>query len=292
MQRVALGEVVVGRPLALEDGDCPRLGQRYQRVEPGGGAPGRVGDDYRVFRLAYQLRHALNRRRVGVAHRGGRTVLERRSRRPLLQHRLDGDVQKGRAHGRPLGQLAGAGHRFVQRRRAGHPAAPLGERLHQAVGAADDAQVSQPLRAGVHLRHLAVGGRLAGTDQHRHLALVGAVNAHRPLHHPDAGVEQDGLHPAGHAGVAGGHRHRQRLMPAVDVGRPRLLVHLLPGQSLPHRRPLGTGRGDDVVYVQVSQRFEDGVAAVQPRAFGHCHTHRVLYSPSPLRERVGVRVKF
>ena len=264
VQRVALGEVVIRRALALEYRNRPRLGQGHQGVEAGSGAPGGVGHYDRIGGAADQFCHALYTGRVRMADGRRWAALQTFGRRPLFQHGLDGDIEKGRALGGALGQLPGASHRFVERLSGGDPAAPLGEWLHQTVGAADDAQVAEPLRAGVELGSLPVGGRLAGANQHRHFTLVCAVDAHGSLHYAYAGVQQHGLHPPGHAGVAGGHRHGQGLVPAVDVGRAGPLFQLLAGQRLPYRGPLGAGGRYDVVNVQVPQGFENGVPAVQP----------------------------
>ena len=198
-----------------------------------------------------------------MADRCRRTVLQRRRWRPLFQHRLDGDVEESRAFRGALGQFSGAGYRLIQGLRAGDAAAPLGEGFHQTVGPADNAQVAEPLGARVELRRFAIGGRLAGADKHRNFALVGPVNAHRALQHSNTGVEQHRLHPPGHTGVARCHRNGEGFVPAVDVCGAGPLFQLLSGQSLPYRRPLGAGRRDDVVNVQVSQGFENGIAAVQ-----------------------------
>ena len=88
------------------------------------------------------------------------------------------------------------------------------------------------------------------------------MDAHTALQQTYPRVEQDGLQLAGHPGIAQCHIHRQGLVPAVDVGGAGRFVDFLSGQRLPNRRPLGAGRGDDVVNTQVAEGFQDGVSAV------------------------------
>jgi hypothetical protein len=83
----------------------------------------------------------------------------------------------------------------------------------------------------------------------------------------NAGVEQYGLHPAGHPRVALGHGHGQGLVPGIDVFGAWFLVDGLPGQRLPDRGPLGAGRGYDVVHVELAQGFEYSIAAIS--TLGH-----------------------
>src|SRR6266851_1094119 len=83
-----------------------------------------------------------------------------------------------------------------------------------------------------------------------------------PLQEAGAGMQQHRLHPPGHLRVAHRHVDGQGLVPAIDVGGTRLLIDLLAGERLPHRRPFGAGRGDDVVEAEAAKRLEDRLAAV------------------------------
>ena len=153
--------------------------------------------------------------------------------------------------------------------RAGGLSAPLGKGVGEPVRPTHHAEVAVPLPLGVDLRVLAVAGRLARAHQHGHLADHGAVHAHAALQQADAGVQQDRLHAARHPGVPAGHVHRQGLVPAVDVLRPRRLVDLLAGQGLPHRRPFRTGGRDYVINAKIAECFENTFAAVLRGGRGH-----------------------
>ena len=263
VQRVALGEIGgAGGAFHYRNGEGFR--QRHQVMEPGGFTAGAVGDNQGRFTLRHESGQLGDVLRGGLRFRrlGNRAQFARR--RPGVDHRFNGDVQEGRPLGDALRQFAGAGHLAVEGGGAGGLPAPLGYDVRKAMGAAHHAEAAIPLGLRVQFRVLAVAGGFPGADQHRHFAQAGAVDAHAALEQAHAGVEQHGLHPSGDAGVACGHIHRQGFVPAVDVARPRGFVEALARQRFPHRRPLGAGRGYDVVHPQVAERFQDGLAPVRP----------------------------
>src|SRR4029077_12215153 len=126
----------------------------------------------------------------------------------------------------------------------------------------DNAEAPIPLRLDRELRILAKAHRLARHDDHRHLGEHRRMHAGRALQQAGAGVQQHRLHAAGHLRVAHRHVDGQGLVPTVDIGRTRLLVDLLTGERLPHRRPFRTGRRNDVIEGQAAKRLEDRLAAV------------------------------
>ena len=207
VKRVVFGEVGVKGP-AFDYRNGVQFRQRCQIVEPIRFPPGAVGD--------YQGRPALLNQGGQVGDvagggagfgRGGDGAHSGR-RRPGVQHSFNGDVQKSRALGNPLGQFAGAGKLAVEGMGAGGPPAPLGDDVGEAFRAAYGAQAAIPLKLGIQFRVFAVGCGLAGADQHWRFAQGGAVYAHTALQQPDPGVEQHRLHLAGDAGVASSDVHR------------------------------------------------------------------------------------
>ena len=161
-----------------------------------------------------------------------------------------------------MGHFTGPHQLLVQGMGASGLAAPLDEGFDKAVRAAHHAEVAVPLPLRVQVRVFAVADSLAGADHHRHLAQVGAVDAHAALEQAHAGVKQDGLHLAGNPGVTQCHIHGQGFVPTVNVGGAVGLVDFLAGQRLPNRRPFRAGGRYDVVDAQVAEGFQDGVAAV------------------------------
>src|SRR5262249_53006292 len=61
---------------------------------------------------------------------------------------------------------------------------------------------------------------------------------------------------------AAGHVDGQGLMPGFDERRAGPLLDLLPGQRFPHRRPFRARRRHDVVDPELSERLQDGLAAI------------------------------
>ena len=162
--------------------------------------------------------------------------------------------------------------------------APLGKRFHKAVRPAHHAEIAIPLPLRIQLRVLPVADGFPGANQHRRFPQPGPVNPHAPLQQPHAGVQQHRLHPPGNPRIAQRQIHRQRFVPAVDISRPRRLVNFLPRQSLPHRRPLRTGRRNNIVDAQVAKGFQNGIAAIRPGLpCGNSHNSR----PPANRQRAG-----
>ena len=148
IQWVALGEVRV-QCRALHHRYGEQFGEGDQVVEPRDLAPGAVGDDQR--RLAPrnqvgQLGDVILRRPYLRCSRDGP---EFAWRRPLVHHRFNGNVHEGRPLGNPLRQLAGPHHLLIHGVGARGPAAPLGESVGEAVGAAHHAKAAVPLALGV-----------------------------------------------------------------------------------------------------------------------------------------------
>ena len=97
------------------------------------------------------------------------------------------------------------------------------------------------------------------------------MNTNAALEQSHAGVKQDGLHSTGDTGVAQGHVYGQGFVPAVDIGGAIYFVNLLAGQGFPDWGPLRARRRYDVIYAQVAESLENGVAAV----FGLSLRHRL-----------------
>ena len=93
--------------------------------------------------------------------------------------------------------------------------------------------------------------------------------AQRPLKQAHPRVQQHGLKASRYPGVPHRHGHRQGLVPAVDVAGAVRLVGLLPCQGFPHRRPLRTRRGYDVVHPQVAECLQYGLASVKSLGSHH-----------------------
>ena len=170
--------------------------------------------------------------RARLHGRRGRHLARGRRRRPVVQHVLERDVEVDRPLRHALRHLAGADHALIERMGAGHRARPFGDRLDEALDAADG-EPAIPLLLDVEIGVLAQRLGFARHDHHRHFVLHGAVDAHASLQHADAGVQQDRLRPAGDQRVAGRHVDGERLVPGFDEGRPGLVVELLPRQRLP-----------------------------------------------------------
>ena len=235
------------------------IGEFDQRGERLGIASGGLRDDDRVLRLEQQVGDLRDVLRPRLQRRSGRHVACVRRRRPVMQHVLERDVEIDRPLRHALRHLAGAHHALIERIGAGHRARPFGDRLDEALDAADG-QPAVPLLLDVEIGVFAQRLRFARHDHHRHFVLHGAMHAHASLQHADAGVQQDGLRPAGHQRVAGRHVDGERLVPGFHEGRPGLVVELLARQRLPDRRPFRARRRHDVVDLELAKRLQDRLA--------------------------------
>ena len=176
-----------------------------------------------------------------------------------MQHVLERDVEIDRAFRHALRHFAGADHAFIERVGAGDGARPFRDRLDEALDAADG-EAAVPLLLDVEIGVFAERLRFTRHHDHRHFVLHGAVHAHAPLQHADAGVQQDRLRAAGDQRVAGRHVDGEGLVPGLDEGGPGLVVELLARQGLPDRRPFRARGGHDVVDLELAKRLEDRFA--------------------------------
>jgi hypothetical protein len=260
MQRVVLREIRKGGAPADRDGK--ELGKLDQCGKGCGIAAGGLGQDDRVAGPDQQLGDFLD---IGVlGPRPGRRrdpalVLVRS---PFLQHHFKRRIEVDGPHRSALRELAGAYDVLVEGVHIRRLGRPFGHRLDQALRTADDAEAAVPLRLDRELRILAKAHRLARQDDHRHFGEHRRMHAGRALQEAGAGVQQHRLHAARHLRVAHRHVDGQGLVPAIDIGRARLLVDLLAGECLPHRRPFRARRGDDVIEAQAAKRLEDRLAAI------------------------------
>jgi hypothetical protein len=145
------------------------------------------------------------------------------------------DVQIDGSLRHALRHLAGADDALIERVWARHRARPLGHRLDEALDASDG-ETAIPLRLDVEVRVLAQCLRFTRHDHHGYFVLQGAMDAHAPLQHADAGVQQDRLWPAGDQRVARGHIDGESLVPGFDKDRTGPVLDLLARQGLPDGR--------------------------------------------------------
>ena len=130
--------------------------------------------------------------------------------------------------------------------------------------AAGNAQIADPLPAGIEFRVFAIGHGFAGDDDHGHAGDARAVDSHRALQQAGSGMQQHALHASGRQRVAGGDVHGQRLVPAIEQPRTVLALADLLGDRFPDRRPFGAGRRQDVFDAQFPECFENRLSAVEP----------------------------
>ena len=260
-------ERVVGREIGKIGDAAPhrrnrqKIGKLDQRLECRRIAAGLLGDDDWIFcceQKACDLCHLVG---MGLEARCERHVAIVLRRRPIMKHVLERDVEIHRALGRALRHLAGADHLLVEREGAGDRPRLLGDVLDEALDAAD-AQAAVPLLLDRQRRILAQRIGLARHHDHRDFRLQRAVHAHRALQEADAGMDQHGLRPAGHQRVAGRHVDGEGLVPAVDIGRAGAVAGLLPHQRFPDRRPFRSRRRQNVVDLELAERFQDRFPAV------------------------------
>src|SRR4051794_25781275 len=109
---------------------------------------------------------------------------------------------------------------------------------------------------------LAQALRLSRHHEHGNFILKSAMHAHASLQQSHAGMQEHSLRSAGHEGVSGGHVYRDGLVPGFNKTGSCLVLELLTRQCLPHRRPLRTGRGHDVVDPELAKGFQDSLATV------------------------------
>ena len=139
---------------------------------------------------------------------------------PGLQHRFHRYAKIGRPPRRALRKFAGAHDTLVERCDRCGLQRDFDDRFDQPLRAADHVQVAIPLRAGIEFG-LAIAERFPGHHQHGCLHGACAIDRHAALQKARAGVQQHGLHAAGHLRVSGRHGHRDRLVTAIQIGRPR-----------------------------------------------------------------------
>ena len=262
IERVIGGKVGVGVGSSVDRRDGEKIGELSQRRKRFGVASGGLRHDHRALGIAQQLGDRLDvlvprlhgRRRRHLAHRGGR--------RPVVQHVLQRDVEIDRPLGHALRHFAGADHALIKRMGAGDRACPFGDRLDEALDAADG-EAAIPLLLDVEVGVFAERLGFTRHDDHGHFVLHGTVHAHAPLQHADAGMQQDRLRAAGDQRVAGRHVDGERLVPGLHESRAGLVVELLARQGLPDRRPFRARRGHDVVDLELAKRLEDRLAPVE-----------------------------
>lgn len=261
VQGVGAREVGAHRRVRLDDRDVPGLGEGDQRLEAARLAAGRLGHDHGIAGLSDQLRDS-----IGLF---GRTV--RGARRhdglglaavPLLQEDLQRDVEVGGSRWGAPGQFRRPGDHRGQSVDARGLVGPLGERLRDAVRAAHDRQVAVPLAARVLAGPVAVRRRLRGGHHHRHSGEQRPVHGHGALQQAGCRVQQHTLRAAPDESEAGGHADGDGLVRQVEVPRTGQPVAVAPGQGLPDRGPLGTGRAEEVVGAGGLEGRYEGVAAV------------------------------
>ena len=262
IERVIGREIRVGAHPSVDHRNGEEIGELDQGGKCLGVASGGLGHDDRVLGVAQKFGDLLDVLRARLQDGCGRDLAGRGGRRPVVQHVLERDVEVDRPLRHALRHFAGADHALIEREGAGDGARPFCDRLDEALDAADG-EAAVPLLLDVEIGVFAQRLGFARHDHHRHFVLHRAMDAHASLQHPDAGVQQHRLRPAGDQRVAGGHVDRERLMPGFDEGRARLVVELLARQGLPDGGPLRAGRGHDVVDLELAKGLEDRLAAVE-----------------------------
>ena len=238
IERVVGGEIGKIGDAAPHRRDRQKIGKLDQRLERRRIAAGLLGDDDRIFGREQQAGDLFHFARVRLDARRKWHVAVVLRRRPIMEHVLERDVEIDRALGRALCHLAGADHLLVEREGAGDRPRLLGDVLDEALDAAD-AEAAVPLLLDRQRRILAQRVGFARHHDHRDFRLQRAVHAHRALQEADASMDQHGLRPAGHQRVAGRHVHGERLVPAIDIGRPaRLPAFAAPGLPRPGTIPI------------------------------------------------------
>ena len=124
-------------PRPLITGMARRSASSTQRRERLGVAPGGLSDDHRALGVAHELGNLVDVLLARLHGRRRRHLARARGRRPVVQHVLERHVEIDRSLRHALRHFAGADHALVERIRAGHGARPLGDRLDEALDAAD-----------------------------------------------------------------------------------------------------------------------------------------------------------
>src|SRR5918992_3474250 len=89
------------------------------------------------------------------------------------------------------------------------------------------------------------------------------MDPHESLQEAGAGVKQDSLHPAGRERIAAGNVDGEGFMPAVHQLRAVPALMDLVGHGFPNGCPFGPRGGQDVLDLQIPDRFENCVTAIQ-----------------------------